>query len=473
MNKTKSLDKINLFTLIMITSAFCVSIRNLPTIAEMGMKMIFFGVLAGLTFFIPSALISAELATGWPKLGGVCVWVRQAFGERWGFITAWLQWIYTTFSMIAILYFISGSLAYIFAPSISDNKLYLIITSLIILWTFTFLNMRGLKISGKISTIGFLSGVLFPALLIIFLGVLYPLMGNPIALDISLTKENLLPNFSDITTLVLLVGFMRAFAGIEASAVHANAVNNPSRNYPIAILIVVIFGLLINIVGSLSVAIVVPQSEISLVTGIMAAFSVFFKKFNLAWLAPVLGFLVAVGQMGGAATWLIGPVKGLYVQAKNGDFPPFFQRVNSKGIPTNLVIMQAIWISLVSIVVLSMKTVNIAFWFSVAVSVMIYVTVYFLMFLSALRLRYKEPNTPRKYRIPFGNVGIWIIACVGMLMNICSFTIALFPPAQLPEENKKLYTVIVAAIVVFVFICPFVIHACKKPSWKIQDREEA
>jgi len=58
-------------------------------------------------------------------------------------------------------------------------------------------------------------------------------------------------------------------------------------------------------------------------------------------------------------------------------------------------------------------------------------------------------------------------------MNICSFTIALFPPAQLPEENKKLYTVIVAAIVVFVFICPFVIHACKKPSWKIQDREEA
>lgn len=467
----KPLEKISLFTLIMITSAFCVSVRNLPTIAEMGMKMIFFGVLAGLTFFIPSALVSAELATGWPKLGGVCVWVRQAFGERWGFVTAWLQWIYTTFSMVAVFYFISSSLAYVFAPEIADNKVYLIISTLVLLWSFTFLNMNGLKISGKVSTIGFLSGVLFPAVFIIILGIIYPLMGNPIALEVSLTRDNLLPNFSEISTLVLLVGFMRAFAGIEASAVHANSVTNPSRNYPIAIFIVVIFGLLINIVGSLSVSIVVPQSEISLVSGIMAAFTIFLKKFNLIWLAPIIGFLVAVGQMGGAVTWLIGPVKGLYVQAKNGDFPPFFQKVNSHGVPTNLVIVQAIWISVVSIFVLSMKTVNMAFWFSVAVSVMIYVTVYFLMFLSALKLRYKEPNTPRKYRIPFGNVGIWIIAGIGMLMNICSFTIALFPPAQLLDENKMLYTFVVAAIVIFLFICPFVILACKKPSWKIQKEE--
>ncbi len=472
MKKPLFLDKINLFTLIMITSAFTVSIRNLPTIAEMGLKMIFFGVLAGLTFYIPSALVSAELATAWPKQGGVYVWVKQAFGNRWGFVTSWLQWIYVTFSMIAILYFISASLAFVFAPSISDNKIFLISTSLIILWTFTFLNMKGLKISGEISTIGFLSGVLFPGLLIIILGIIYPLMGNPIQLDLSWTKENLLPNFSDVTTMVLLVGFMRAFCGIEASAVHANQVNNPQRNYPIAIFIVVMIGLMINIIGSLAVAIVVPQSEISLVSGIMAAFTVFFKKFSLSWLVPFMGLLVAMGQMGGAATWLIGPIKGIYVSAKNGNLPPFFQKVNSKGIPTNLLIVQACWISLICIGVLSMKTVNIAFWFSVAISMMVYVTVYFLMFLSAIRLRYKEPNTPRKYRIPFGNAGMWIIAGIGMLMNICSFTIALFPPAQLPAEHKHLYTIVIVSITAVMFIAPFIIYACRKPSWITQAEDE-
>jgi glutamate:GABA antiporter len=472
MDKPSHLDKINLFTLIMITSAFTISIRNLPTIAEMGMKMLFFGILAGLTFFIPSALVSAELATAWPKQGGVYVWVKQAFGMRWGFITIWLQWIYITFSMIAILYFISASLAYVFAPQLSDNKLYLITSSLIILWTFTFLNMKGLKISGEISTIGFLSGVLFPGLLIIFLGILYPLMGNPIALDLSLTKENLLPNFSDITTLVLLVGFMRAFGGIEASAVHANQVNNPQKNYPIAILLVVIIGLLINIIGSLAVALVVPQTEISLVSGIMSAFTVFLKKFSLSWLVPFIGLLVAMGQMGGAATWLIGPIKGLYVSARNGDLPLFFQKVNDKGIPTNLLIVQACWISVICIGVLSMKTVNIAFWFSVAISMMVYVTVYFLMFLSAIRLRYKEPETPRKYRIPFGNAGMWITAVIGMLMNICSFTIALFPPAQLPAEHKHLYTIIIVSITLVVFIAPFAIYACRKPSWITQTEDD-
>ena len=472
MKKPHYLDKINLFTLIMITSAFTVSIRNLPTIAEMGLKAIFFGVLAGLTFFIPSALVSAELATAWPKQGGVYIWVKQAFGPRWGFITIWLQWIYVTFSMIAILYFISGSLAFVFAPSVSDNKIYLITTSLIILWTFTFLNMKGLKISGEISTIGFLSGVLFPGLLIILLGILYPLMGNPIAMDLSVTKENLLPTFSDVTTLVLLVAFMRAFGGIEASAVHANQVNNPQRNYPLAIFVVVIIGLLINIVGSLSVAIVVPQSEISLVSGIMAAFTVFLKKFSMSWLVPFIGLLVAIGQMGGAATWLIGPIKGIYVSARNGNLPLFLQKVNSKGIPTNLLIVQACWISVICIGVLSMKTVNIAFWFSVAISMMIYVTVYFLMFLSAIRLRYTEPNTERKYRIPFGNTGMWITAGIGMLMNICSFTIALFPPAQLPAEHHQIYTTVIVSITLIVFIAPFIIYACRKASWITQKEDE-
>ena len=86
--------KMSLFTLIMISSAFTVSIRNLPTEAETGLHMIFFALIAAIGFFIPVALVSAELATGWPKQGGIYVWVKEAFGDRCGFVSIWLQWNY-------------------------------------------------------------------------------------------------------------------------------------------------------------------------------------------------------------------------------------------------------------------------------------------------------------------------------------------------------------------------------------------
>ena len=109
--KESSKGKINLFTLVMISSAFVVSIRNVPTMAETGLHMIFFGLVAALCFFIPAALVSAELATGWSKEGGIYVWVKEAFGNKWGFLASWLQWTNMLLSVISMLYFVGGSLA--------------------------------------------------------------------------------------------------------------------------------------------------------------------------------------------------------------------------------------------------------------------------------------------------------------------------------------------------------------------------
>ena len=465
-------NKLSLFALIMVTSAFCTSVRNLPTIAETGLQMIFFGIVAAVCYFIPVALVSAELATGWPEQGGIYAWVKQAFGAKWGFFASWLQWLYMTISMIAMLYFIAGSLAFVASPQLANNRVVLTVISLIVLWTFTFLNMKGLKMSSKVSTVGFLSGVLFPGLLIIGLGFVFVLIEGNTGLSKQIFQQSLFPEFKDIATLVLLIGFMRAFAGIEASSAHANKVDNPTKNYPIAIFIVVLIGLGINIIGSMSVAVVVPQEEISLVSGILQAFTVFFDRFHAAWLVPVLGVLVAIGQMGGASTWLMGPVKGLLTTAESGDLPPFFQRVNSHGVPRNLLICQAIWISLTSSLLMLTATINVAFWFSVALSMMIYVTMYFLLLLSGLCLRYKQPDTPRHYRVPFKNVGMWVVSCLGMATMVFSFFIAIFPPQQLPTENHTTYiTLLIVGIIIF-FTIPWIVQALKRPSWIPKTQEQ-
>lgn len=88
---------LGVFTLAMMNVAVIASLRILPMMAQEGFALIFFFLLAAIVFLIPTALVSAELATGWPKEGGVYVWVSEALGQKWGFLAIWLQWIQNVF----------------------------------------------------------------------------------------------------------------------------------------------------------------------------------------------------------------------------------------------------------------------------------------------------------------------------------------------------------------------------------------
>ncbi len=472
-NQPREAHKIGLFTLVMISSAFVISVRNYPMEAETGFHMIFFAILAGIGFFLPVGLVSAELATGWPQLGGIFAWTREAFGQRFGFVGVWLQWMYLLVGNISILYFIGGAAAFIFAPSLANNRLFILVVVLVICWSATLNNFRGTKASGKLSTVAFLSGVLIPALLIIVLGVVYLGEGNPSNVDLAVTSSNVFPNFRELTTLVLLLGFMRTFIGIEASASHANEVRKPQTNYPIAIFVVLALGFSLNVLGSLAVAIVVPQKEISLVAGLMQAYQSFFSKFGLAWMVRFVGFLVAFGAAGEASTWYLGPVKGVLASAREGGLPPFLQKVNDKGIPTKLLILQASIISLVGCLLLMMPNLNTAFWISNALAVCTYFFMYGLLLLSGLYLRYKEPNVERSFKIPGPkNLGMWLVVLIGLATLVFGLVLTILPPAQLDIKNPVSYVTIVSIAVIVLVSVPFLTYQLRRPDWKVSSEHD-
>jgi len=76
---------LSVFSLVMINVIAVDSLRSLPISAAYGFSIVFYYLLAAILFFVPVALIAAELATAWPETGGLYVWVREAFGRRWGF----------------------------------------------------------------------------------------------------------------------------------------------------------------------------------------------------------------------------------------------------------------------------------------------------------------------------------------------------------------------------------------------------
>ena len=63
----------------MLTVCSVFSLRNLPVWLNTAGTLFFFLSAAAACFFIPSALVSAELASTYPQRGGVFIWVKEAF----------------------------------------------------------------------------------------------------------------------------------------------------------------------------------------------------------------------------------------------------------------------------------------------------------------------------------------------------------------------------------------------------------
>lgn len=88
---------IGVIALAIMNIATIVSLRGLPAEAKYGYTSAFYYVFAAVFFLLPVAMVAAELATAWPKKGGVFRWMGEAFGPRWGFLAIYLQWLATRY----------------------------------------------------------------------------------------------------------------------------------------------------------------------------------------------------------------------------------------------------------------------------------------------------------------------------------------------------------------------------------------
>ena len=237
-------------SLVMINVAAIGSIKNWPLIAEYGFASMFFYLLAALIFFFPVSLVSAELATGWPKAGGIYNWVKEAFGHRTGFLAIWLLWIENVFWYPTVLSFIAATLAYIFKPELAENGTYMALTILTLFWGSTLLNLRGIRVSSWISSIGATLGTFIPASLIIGFALYWVVSGHGSAIPFS--ARALLPDLTHFDQIAFFTGILLSLAGMEMSAIHAGDVRNPQKDYPRAILFSALAILGFSIAGVLS-----------------------------------------------------------------------------------------------------------------------------------------------------------------------------------------------------------------------------
>lgn len=441
---------LSVFSLVMINVIAVDSLRTLPITAKLGCSLVSYYLIAAFAFFIPVALVAAELATAYPNTGGIYVWVREAFGRRVAFITIWLQWIYNIVWYPTILAFIAATLAYLFAPDLANNKYYLWITVVSLFWIFTLLNCFGMKVSSIISIIGASLGTIIPMAGVTILGLIWLIQGHSIQIN---HTSNWLPDFSSLGNLSLFPAVLFGLLGMEMSAVHAEEVKNPQRDYPRALFYstIIIFSTLV--LGSLTIVMVIPNSALSVVSGLIDTYAIFFNAYHMPWMTSVTAGLIILGAVSAVSAWIIGPTKGLLVSAQDGCLPHKFSYMNKHGAPTVILLTQGLIFTLLSSVFIFVDSINAAYWMLSDLCAQLALMVYLFMFAAAIKLRYSKPEQHRAYKIPGGAIGIWLVAGIGFLCCSSTILIGFVPPTQIPIGNVAFFEAfLVGGLAIFVIV---------------------
>ena len=423
--------KLSVATLAIMNVTAVVSLRGLPAEAVYGPSSAFYYLFAAIVFLIPTSLVAAELAAMFAdKQGGVFRWVGEAYGARTGFLAIWLQWIESTIWYPTVLTFGAVSIAFIGLNQHADmilasNKIFTLVVVLAIYWLATFISLKGLGWVGKISKWGGMIGTIIPAGLLILLGIVYIASGGHNQMDMS---QGFFPDLTKFDNLVLASSIFLFYAGMEMMGIHVMDVNNPSKNYPKAIIIGSLVTVCIFVLGTFSLGFIIPAKDISLTQSLLIGFDNYFKYLHMSWASPIIAIALMFGVLAGVLTWVAGPSKGIFAVGKAGYLPPFFQKANKNGVQRNILLM--------------------------------------LMFSAAIVLRYKMKDLARPFRLGKGNGLMWLLGCMGFCGALLAFILSFIPPSQISTgSNTVWFSVLVIGCIVVVG-APFLIYAARKPSWR-------
>lgn len=466
--------ELTLFGFLMISISMVVSIYAYPTFATAGLPLVFFLVFAGLCWFIPVCLSAAEMGTGgkgWSN-AGVYSWGAAALGKRWGFKMIYLQFMQISIGFVPMLYFITGALSYLFdAPALSQPGWPQFLTIFGIFWGISFANYGGTKITKYIAIAGFVLGVVVPAVILIGLGWNFVLEGNK--LQFALTFKDFFPDFHKASTLVVIASFILSFMGAEASAIHVSHLKNPGRNYPLSIFILALITITVGSLSSLTIAITVPEAQISLDAGILEAFQFLFDHYGIGILRYPIAALVAISTVAEISSWVNGPVRGMLFAAQEGLLPPKCAHMNKHHMPIILMWIQGALVTTWMAVLTFGSTggSNMAFFTAIALTVIAYLTMYVLLFISYLILKTKVPDSknPRRFSLP--PLAGRLVACLGLFSTLFALVIAFARPEQIPFNKYSNYLMILISCYIMIVILPHIMYAWasrRETAWKKQ-----
>ncbi|MDE6126411.1 MAG: APC family permease, partial [Muribaculaceae bacterium] len=269
-----------------------------------------------------------------------------------------------------------------------------------------------------------------------------------------------------LSTIVRADSIFLFYGGIESQAFHVNDMSDPARQFPRSIFLAMLVIVVVYALGTLVIGLVIPSQDINLLQSLLVAYKGLWGSFGLDWLGNVMALFIMFGVIGQASALVTGPATGLMAVAQSGYLPRSMQRVNSHGVNTKVLMAQGVIVTLLTLVLLVLPTVESAYQIMSQMATIIYLIMVLMIYGAFLWLRHTQPGKKRGFRVPGGDFGKWVVSIVGILGALAALALSYLPPSQIQTGSPAVYIgILVAGVAVFVAL-PLVVYAKRKPSWR-------
>lgn len=319
------------------------------------------------------------------KSGGMGGYAEYSFGKAGNFMANYTYGVSLVIANTAIAISAVGYGSEFLGVTLSPLSIAL--WTIFTLWLATILNFGGARITGNISSFT-IWGVIIPVVGISIIGwkwfdgTMYVNSWNP----------HNVPTFDAIGVSISMT--LWAFLGLESACANSDAVENPEKNVPIAVLGGTLGAAVIYIVSTNVIAGIVPNLELANST---APFGLAFAHMFNDTIGKVIMGLMVMSCFGSLLGWQFTIAQVFKSSAEEGYFPAFFKKVTSKGAPVVGMVTITSLQTLLSLMTIS-PSLNKQFNVLVDLAVVTNVIPY-LLSMAALAVLLKTENVPQpKYK---------------------------------------------------------------------------
>jgi amino acid transporter len=414
-----------MFDMIFFAVTAMLLVSQLGITATLGPTAVFWTIVVIVLFFVPYALVTAELGSTYPDSGGIYAWVVRAFGNRWGSRVSFWYWINVALWVPSVYLLFSDTLSQMFFDG-GLNFWVQVALTLGLIWIGCWINIRGLKSGGTlVSTTGAIITMAIIVVLAVGGGVYAARYGS--ATEFSLATivphgSEALPNMGLALSIIVY-----NFLGFELMSSASTQMANPKRDVPKSI---VIAGVMIGgfyLLATVGMQLVSPADEISDTSGVFDIISTIMGQSALGrGVATAIGIGALFCFFACLIPWTIGANIAASESGQWGDLPKVFAIQHPKReTPLGAALLLAVVSTVVTLLYAIFSQfvggqVNDLFVTLFYFSSVVFLLPYIVMMLAFLKLRRTDGGRDRPYRIPGGPGLAKVLAVAAIVLLVAA-----------------------------------------------------
>ena len=433
---------------------FVVAVFNLnvvPSIAANGGITIWLWIISILLFFWPQGIAVIELSYRYPGEGGVYLWAKEEFGNWHGFFSGWCYWTNQMLYVPTVMLYFVGVSVFVLGSahqSLADNKIFALVTSLVLLALLTVLNIAGLGVGKWINNAGAI-GTGIAAAVLIGLGIVISLKFGT---HLSAGEFRITSDYKSVLNSFGVICF--GLVGLELASVMGDEIRDPIRTLPGAVAWGGIISGVLYIATTLILLIAIGKNDISILQGIVQAVSGMAQPIGIGWIGIPFALMLSVAIAGIGSAWMGGAARIPFVAGLDSYMPDWMGKIHpTYRTPYAALIVQFL-VSAVLVILNFGFHVQEAFQRLLSLAVVLQLIPFLYMFAALMKYGWKSDVSGR-----YGRKKLMISGLCGFVTTALGIGLVFFPAQQITSllsyevwmVGGTLFFVALAAFFFFVY----------------------